>query len=77
MSYHSRFQNMSLFIITEFPQKWTHTDCSQILMLNLLPEKFPGANDFESEVIPGATTNTGLLKNMSSKFSKWSVVQGP
>lgn len=29
---------------------------SKDVMLNLLREKFPGANDFGSEVIPGATS---------------------
>lgn len=29
---------------------------SKDAMLNLLREKFPGANDFGSEVIPGATS---------------------
>lgn len=29
---------------------------SKDVMLNLLRDKFPGANDFGSEVIPGATS---------------------
>lgn len=33
---------------------------SKHVMLDLLRDKFPGANDFGSEVIPGATTNLGL-----------------
>ena len=36
------------------------------VMLELLSEKFPNANDFGSEVIPGATA---IGKNVSSLFN--------
>lgn len=38
---------------------------SKDAMMDLLREKFPGANDFGSEVIPGAT-NIGMRVRISS-----------
>lgn len=41
---------------------------SKHVMLDLLREKFPGANDFGSEVIPGAT-NIGMRVRIPSTGS--------
>jgi ADP-glucose pyrophosphorylase len=41
---------------------------SKDVMLDLLREKFPGANDFGSEVIPGATSLGMRVRSISIKF---------
>lgn len=40
---------------------------SKDAMLNLLRDKFPGANDFGSEVIPGATS-IGMRVSIASTY---------
>lgn len=40
---------------------------SKDAMLNLLRDKFPGANDFGSEVIPGATS-IGMRVSIASAY---------
>lgn len=42
---------------------------SKHVMLDLLREKFPGANDFGSEVIPGATS-IGMRVRLLSSYPK-------
>lgn len=53
---------------------------SKNVMLDLLREKFPGANDFGSEVIPGATSigmrvrvpsGCLILQKLSCYFLAW------
>lgn len=42
---------------------------SKDVMLNLLRDKFPGANDFGSEVIPGATSIGLRVRTCYIRFS--------
>lgn len=47
---------------------------SKDVMLNLLRDKFPGANDFGSEVIPGATSIGLRVMHFFNLFSRLCII---